>query len=210
LIDVARLAQFRFEHDLSSLPIRLPPLAFSDHLLVVVATLSTHPTERMAGCLATLSGCMPTAGTSRTRAVDPELAALQLQVWPPDLCILDARQVRRWDEEHSLDLSSLGTILVGRDPLAVDVTGARLLGLEPTKVPLLAAVRRKLHRRWPNTGEVPSLLTPPAPSRYFWEARMRDGVRSATGVMNRSAERVLRTVDLPRLIDFVRRAQREP
>jgi hypothetical protein len=118
---------------------------------------------------------------------------------------LDARQVTRWDEEGSFDVSPLNRVIVGRDPLAVDVAGARLLGLEPGEIPLLAGVRRASGRPWPEVGEIASLVTPPALSEGFLDARLRDRVRYLGWRADRAVEGALRKLNLPKLARLIRR-----
>ncbi len=138
----------------------------------------------------------------------PELAALLLRLWPPDLCILDARQVWRWDEVDRFELATGGPILVGSDPLAVDTAAARLLGLRPRDVPLLAGARRALRRPWPDLGTIQPLGDPPPPSRHLREARIRAGAGRLAWRIWHDTERLLRRLDLPRLEGFVRRVQK--
>lgn len=189
------------------LPAEVPAMAFSAHSLVVVAALGTHPTERMVGCLEALLGLLPAAGRPDLRPMRPELAALLLRLWPPDLCILDARRVYRWDEVDRFDLASDGPILVGNDPLAVDTAAARLLGLRPQEVPLLAGTRRTLCRPWPEVGDVTPLGPPPLPSRHFREARLLASAGRLAYRLNTTIERMIRKAALPRWAGFLRRVR---
>lgn len=189
------------------LAVPLPAAAFSAHTLVLVAALGTHPTERMVGCLDTLLGLLPEAGRPDLHPARPELAALLLRLWPPDLCILDARQVHRWDEIDRFDRVAGGPILVGSDPLAVDTAAARLLGLRPQEVPLLAGTRRALRRPWPQVGSIEPLGPPPPPSRHFREARLLNSAGRMAYRLKATAHRLIWRTDLPRLSGFVRRVQ---
>lgn len=185
----------------------LPAAAFSAHNLVLIAALGTHPTERTVGCLETLLGLLPDAGRPDLRPARPELAALLLRLWPPDLCILDARWVYRWDEVDHFARLPGGPILIGNDPLALDTAAALLLGLRPREVPLLAGARRALRRPWPQVGPLEPLWLPPPPSRHFREARLRAGAGRLAYRLNRTAAGLLGKVDLPRLAGFVRRVK---
>jgi uncharacterized protein (DUF362 family) len=188
-----------------TLSLRLPSLCFEPHVLVCIAQLGTHPTERMAGCLVTLLSSLPDAVLNESLSTRPELAALLLRLWTPDLCVLDARYVRRWDEQDAMDSVPLGCVIVGRDPLGVDVAGARLLGLQPEQVPLLRGVRRVLRQPWPDVGQLAAMADAPAPSRHFAEARLLERIGRIGGQIDQLGEKMVRKVDLPRLVDFVRR-----
>jgi len=189
------------------LAVPLPAAAFAAHNLVLIAALGTHPTERMVGCLETLLGLLPDAGRADLRPARPELAALLLRLWPPDLCILDARRVYRWDEVDRFTRLPGGPILIGNDPLAVDTAAALLLGLRPQEVPLLAGTRRALRRPWPDVGSLEPLGAPPAPSRHLREARLRAAAGRLAWRIRRRTDRLLKKMDLPRLVGFIRRVQ---
>lgn len=207
LLNLAAAPRWRVEQPELPLPVELPAAAFSAHTLILLAALGTHPTERMVGCLDTLLGLLPEASRPDLHPARHELAALLLRLWPPDLCILDARQVRRWDEIDRFDLVPGGPLLVGTDPLALDTAAARLLGLRPPEVPLLAGTRRALRRAWPNVGPIQPLAPPPAPSCHFREARLRAAAGRLTWHIRRGTDRLLRRLDLPRLSGFIRRVQ---
>lgn len=205
LLDLSTAPLWRLVDRPEMLSVRLPSLCFEPHVLVYIAQLGTHPTERMSGCLATMLGSLPESVRKDTLVTRSGLAALLLRLWAPDLCVLDARYVRRWDEQDAIDCVPLGRVIVGRDPLAVDAAGARLLGLPPEQVPLLRGVRCVLRRPWPELGAVQPLLSPPPPSRHFAEARLLEGIGRIGLQINQIGERMVRKVDLPRVIDFVRR-----
>ncbi len=206
-LDLAAAPRWTLARPELPLPVEVPAAAFSAHVLVLIAALGTHPTERMVGCLDTLLGLLPAAGRPDLWPARPELAALLLRLWPPDLCILDARQVYRWDEVDRFDLSPGGPIVVGSDPLAVDTAAARLLGLRPQEVPLLAGARRALRRPWPEVGDIAPLGPPPLPSRHFREARFLAVAGRLAFKLNTTMARVIRKADLPRWAGFVRRVR---
>jgi uncharacterized protein (DUF362 family) len=208
LIDLGSRLTWRLADSSGDVPsVRLPSLCFEPHLFICVAQLGTHPTERMVGCLAALPRCTGQFNRSLPPRARAESAVTLLRFWRPALCILDARRVRRWDEDDSFDVSPLGRVIIGRDPLAVDAAGARLLGLEPSKVPLLAGVRRALRCPWPDVSELSPLVNPPAVSQRFIEARLRDRVRYLGWRADSAVRTALRRLNLRKVVRFTRQAR---
>ncbi|HUT52216.1 MAG TPA: DUF362 domain-containing protein [bacterium] len=73
--------------------------------------------------------------------LNEKIADLLAPGWP-DFVIMDAIEVGVGNEAYP-SLRKLGLVLMGRNPVAVDLVGARLLGYGLTDVPyLMAAVRR--------------------------------------------------------------------
>jgi hypothetical protein len=199
---------FSLERPRLPVPVRLPALFFADRATVLIAELATHPAERMVGCLATLVASLPEAGRPELVAMQPEIAAMLMRLWAPDLCILDARQVRRWDEEDTLEVVAGAGLIVGPDPLAVDTAGALSLGLEPGHIPLLAGARRALRRPWPRIQGVPSPPGGgPGASRQFRETALRRKIQRLAWRTGDLGDRLLGAARIPEVVAMVRRAR---
>jgi uncharacterized protein (DUF362 family) len=207
LVDLSEGPLFRVATPRLPVPVRLPGQFFADQVTVVVAELATHPAERMVGCLAALVAGLPDAARPDLEPMRPELAALVTRLCPPALCVLDAREVRCWDENGALEMVSTGQILIGADPLAVDAAGARLLGLDPAQVPLIAGVRRGLGRRWQNVNHVSPVMAKRPVSAGFLATRLRHRLARAACGLDRLGGRMLDAIRLPELVRVVRRAR---
>ncbi len=109
--------------------------------VINVATARCHPTRRVSLALANLLGLIGGGPADADWALyrDAELALLSAAV-RPELTILDAtRAITRNGPmgRGAADVAHWDTIVVSRDPLAVEAYGARLFGLDPGDLPHL-------------------------------------------------------------------------
>ena len=114
----------------------VPQVLRDTEVVVSMPKLKTHHWVGVTLSLKNCFGCMPgrvTAGrrTSSTCAGIPESIVDIAAAIRPLLAIVDGivgMQGRRADQRRR---SRLGVVIVSRDPVAADVTGARFMGMDP-------------------------------------------------------------------------------
>jgi uncharacterized protein (DUF362 family)/Pyruvate/2-oxoacid:ferredoxin oxidoreductase delta subunit len=118
-------------------------------VLITLPKLKTHSQMMLTAALKNQYGCIPGALKSQWhfRLQQPDwLASLILDVnraVRPALAILDAVMALEGPGPTSGHPRQLGALLAGPDLAAVDTLAAHLIGLEPARVPLLAAAREQ-------------------------------------------------------------------
>ncbi len=148
----------------------LTELAFSTELLradfiVSMPKLKTHHWAGMTASMKNLFGTVPGAvygwpkNILHLRGIDNAIVDLNATL-RPDLAIVDAVTAMEGDGPIMGRPRPLGFVAMGRDPVAVDATCARIIGLDPYKLPYLEAAGRFLGnletRRIQQRGESPA------------------------------------------------------
>ncbi len=118
-------------------------------VVITLPKLKTHAQMTLTGALKNQYGCVPGVLKSHWhfRLQQPEwLASLILdvnRVVKPVLAIVDAIIAMEGPGPTSGQLRRLGVLLASRDLAAADTLACHLIGLEPMRVPLLAAARQQ-------------------------------------------------------------------
>ncbi len=115
--------------------------------LVTLPRFKTHMQTLITGAVKNSYGTL--AGGEKARfhrlAVEPKAfsraVAEIFAIRPPDLAILDGLTAMEGNGPSSPDLRPLGKLIASRDAVAVDALMAAMMGVEPAKVPMLAAAR---------------------------------------------------------------------
>ena len=121
-------------------PLRIPELLLQEFFYISLANVKVHPYERFTGTLKNALGLLPQADISSYHVQLPELIAALYRLCTPDLAILDGRIGLEGKGPIIGQARRLGKIVLGRDGLAVDACGCRLIGMSPDDVPHLAGL----------------------------------------------------------------------
>ena len=215
VVDLATEPVLRSVTPLTWPPVDLPALALTPHRLVTLAPLVLDPFAGLRGVSAVQAGLLRPRSEAHGEAFAAERMSGALRLWPADLCLLDARRVvvhREMKLAREVQALADGPLLVGRDPREVDAHAAALTGLARRQVPLLRGWRGRgdgadvavLGPREALRGAAP----PPSPAVYGRRAALAG--RRVGGRLERVAWWLERRIDLPRVIDFLRRARGLP
>ncbi len=126
----------------SNVPVRLDGLYFNNPELpnviaglgyfVSVAVAKTHYLTFVSGTMKNLFGLLPRKDQSFYHKSICEVIVDLGRIVRPDLCIIDARVgLEGWEGPKT---RSLNTFILGRNPVSVDATMARIMGFEPKKI----------------------------------------------------------------------------
>jgi len=125
-----------------TVPVKLDGLYFKDpelpHLItgskyfVSVAVAKTHYLTFITGTLKNLFGLLPRKDQSFYHANINEVIIDLNRLVRPDLCVVDARVgLEGWEGPKT---RRLNTFILGRNPVSVDATMARVMGFKPERI----------------------------------------------------------------------------
>jgi uncharacterized protein (DUF362 family) len=126
--------------EVKDIPVPLPASipVVQDTFRVSLATLATHPLERLAGIhLHHLSSTMPAIWESHFDSYRSRAMYWATQLIPPDLCLVDGQFTADFSTLEGSSIWHTGMVVLGRNAVAVDTVAARLMGVEPKTVPAL-------------------------------------------------------------------------
>lgn len=129
----------------------LPTTILRADLVVSMPKLKTHHFAGMTASMKNLFGVVPGAvygwpkNLLHFRGIQESTVDLTATV-RPGLAIVDAVTCMEGDGPIKGTAKHLGCLVVGRDPVAVDATCARLMGIEPRRLAYLAVASRFLGR----------------------------------------------------------------
>jgi len=110
----------------------LPNLITGSKCFVSIAIAKTHYLTFITGTLKNLFGLIPRKDQSFFHARINEVIIDLNRLVRPDLCIVDARVgLEGWEGPR---IRRLGTFVLGRKPVCVDATIARIMGFKPEKI----------------------------------------------------------------------------
>lgn len=112
--------------------LEIPRLVVGSKYFVSVAVAKTHGLTFISGALKNLFGLLPRKDQSFYHRHINEVIVDLNRLVEPDLCIVDARVgLEGWEgpKTRRLDL-----IVLGRKPVSVDATVARIMGFNPDKI----------------------------------------------------------------------------
>ncbi len=120
--------------------------AYEADAIINLPKLKTHGMTTLTGAVKNLFGCVP--GKRKVQwhlnaGVNHELFAIMLNelcaLLKPRLTIMDAVIGMEGNGPGSGDPRRIGVVIVGQDPVAVDVIASRVLGVAPERLPLIRA-----------------------------------------------------------------------
>ena len=109
--------------------------------LVNMPKLKTHPLVRLTGAVKNLFGCVPglRKGQYHAKLADPyDFATMLVDIntlIKPRLCVMDGIMAMEGNGPRSGTPKQLGVLLFSTDPVALDATACRIVGLNPEFVP---------------------------------------------------------------------------
>ena len=112
--------------------VKIPTILTQQNFFTSLANAKTHSLTQITGVLKNQFGCLPEKEKYLFhKVIDPVILDIN-RVVKPDLCIIDAL----FGLEGVLTgrKRKIGIILCGRDPVAVDVILARVMGFTPSKI----------------------------------------------------------------------------
>ena len=141
----------------SDVPIRLPRL-LTAHPLVTVPVIKTHAKTVMSGAIKNHWGLLP-IDRYRLHPRLTEVLTDLIRAAPPALCLMDATVGLEGNGPKSGVPRRVDHVLASTDPLALDATAARLMGIQPEQVPHLCALAEAQGRDLSAAvlGEIPQL-----------------------------------------------------
>lgn len=116
--------------------------------IINLPKLKTHGLTRMTGAIKNLYGCIPPLVKGEYHARFPDVYDFSLLLADiatfirPRLHIMDAVEAMEGNGPQSGTPRKLGVILASADPVALDTIACRLIGLDPTFVPTIAAAQK--------------------------------------------------------------------
>jgi uncharacterized protein (DUF362 family)/Pyruvate/2-oxoacid:ferredoxin oxidoreductase delta subunit len=120
--------------------------AYEADAIINLPKLKTHGMTTLTGAVKNLFGCVP--GKRKVQwhfnaGVNHELFAIMLNelcaLLKPRLTIMDAVIGMEGNGPGSGDPRRIGVVIVGQDPVAVDVVSSLVLGVKPEHLPLITA-----------------------------------------------------------------------
>jgi len=110
----------------------LPNVIAEPRYFVSVAVAKTHGLTYVTGTMKNLFGLLPRKDQSFYHAYINEVIVDLSRTVRPDLCIVDARVgLEGWEGPKT---RCLNIFILGRDPVSVDATMARVMGFKPEKI----------------------------------------------------------------------------
>ena len=116
-------------------PLDLAAILFEPNFFISVAVAKTHENAFITGALKNQFGLLPRKDQGFYHStLDGYIVDLNRFV-NPNLCIVDARVgVEGWNGPKTREI---GCFIIGRKPVSVDATMARIMGFEPDMIPHL-------------------------------------------------------------------------
>jgi uncharacterized protein (DUF362 family) len=112
--------------------VELPTILLGERTYISISKIKTHGLTTLTGTLKNQFGCLPTKAKSHFhRKIDQVILDLNRAI-PCDLCIADG--IVALEGVTTGTPRNLGILLLGRDPVAVDSTQARIMGFNPASI----------------------------------------------------------------------------
>ncbi|MEM3736862.1 MAG: DUF362 domain-containing protein [Candidatus Bathyarchaeia archaeon] len=119
----------------------LPRILLKPHYLITVAKAKTHGLTEITGALKNQFGCLPNPKKSSYHPHINEVIVDLNKILPPSLCIVDGSVCMEGVTRGKL--WRLGVVICGYDPVAVDATLTRVMGLNPFEIKHLLLANRE-------------------------------------------------------------------
>jgi uncharacterized protein (DUF362 family) len=135
--------------------IEMPRLLLEADVIITLPVLKTHALTYFTGALKNQWGCVPQYDRILLHKwIDPMLSSLQ-QLLRPRLALMDGIICMEGRGPTNGKPRRLDVLLASRDPVALDATAMRLVGLDPQRARhLVIAAERKVGAFEPNDIEV--------------------------------------------------------
>ncbi len=133
LVNLSRLPTISVELDgLQFKNPELPDIIIGSRYFVSIAVAKTHNMTFVTGTLKNLFGLLPRKDKEFYHPFIDEVLAGINRLVRPDLCIVDARLgLDGWEGPRA---TRLDTFILGRTPVSVDATMARIMGFKPERI----------------------------------------------------------------------------
>jgi len=119
---------------------KLPSTIVRSGYIVSLAVAKTHPLTFVTGALKNLFGLLPRKDQSFYHPHINDVIVDLNRLVRPDLCIVDARVgLEGWEGPKT---RRINMFIVGRKPVSVDATMARVMGFKPEKIHHLAKAEK--------------------------------------------------------------------
>lgn len=110
----------------------LPDILVKPHYFISVAVAKTHYLAYITGALKNLFGVLPRKDKSFYHSRIHDVITDLAQIIRPELSIVDARVgIEDWNGPTT---HNIGTFILGKQPVSVDATMTRLMGLDPQNI----------------------------------------------------------------------------
>ncbi|MFW9986748.1 MAG: DUF362 domain-containing protein [Candidatus Odinarchaeota archaeon] len=110
----------------------LPDVLINPGYVISVAVAKTHYLTFITGVLKNLFGFLPRKDQSFYHSNINEVILDLVQLFPPNLCIVDARMgIEGWNGPKTRQLD---TVIIGHKPASVDATMVRMMGFDPERI----------------------------------------------------------------------------
>jgi uncharacterized protein (DUF362 family) len=123
--------------NLSKGPATLARTLTSCDYLISMAKLKTHPFERVSCILKNHWGCISDREKVNLHSNLPQILATMMELARPNLCIIDGIMTMEGKGPVSGAPKRTNLIIVGEDPVSVDVVASKIMGINPMSVPHL-------------------------------------------------------------------------
>ena len=115
--------------------VRIAKTALDSDVIISVPVLKTHGGTGITLSLKNMKGVMPGAEKRRSHRLGLDWAIVDLlSVVRPCFAVIDATVGTEGLWQYPLDRREMGLIIAGRNPLAVDIVGASLMGIDSKQV----------------------------------------------------------------------------
>jgi uncharacterized protein (DUF362 family) len=119
---------------------KLPSIIIKPKYFISLAVAKTHPLTFVTGTLKNLFGLLPRKDQSFYHAHINDVIVDLNRLVRPNLCIVDARVgLEGWEGPRT---RRINIFIVGRKPVSVDATMARVMGFKPEKIHHLAKAEK--------------------------------------------------------------------
>ena len=121
----------------------LPKVVGGAECLVSLAKMKTHISTIVTGALKNQFGCLPDGEKARFHPFLPAVVADINCVVPPTLCIVDGCPGMEGEGPVNGIAREMDLLVVGADPVAVDATMCRVMGVDPRRVQIILAAEER-------------------------------------------------------------------
>lgn len=108
-----------------------------------VAKLKTHTQTRITCILKNQFGLISRRYKKRYHPALSEVLLDLIGLFPPDISVVDGIYSMEGAGPSDGDLRKTNILLFGDDPIATDVVAAKIMGIKPSRVPVLRLVKKK-------------------------------------------------------------------
>lgn len=124
--------------------VRVAKTAVESDVIVSVPVLKSHIRTHVTLSLKNMKGVMPGAEKRKSHRLGLDLAIVDLiSAVRPHYAVIDATVGMEGLWQYPQDKREVGLIIAGRDPLAVDIVGTSVMGIDPNQVMHLEYIARQ-------------------------------------------------------------------